>query len=113
VIGGRNVMSDLIIETTYVCASTQNWSIIIVGTRGDEYTVTFGPAHNSVYQYEWGCTCNAGRFGRKCKHVAEARSRWCGWNAEADPGLRPDRHGESELACPSCGGPVVAVRVGV
>ena len=107
-------MPDLTIHTAYVCASTQNWSCTVTGSRGDEYTVTFGPAGpNSVYLYEWNCTCNAGRFGRRCKHVDRARGRWCGWNAEADPSLRPDRHGEAELTCPSCGGPVVAVRVGV
>jgi hypothetical protein len=107
-------MPDLTIETAYVCSSTQHWSCTVTGTRGNEYTVTFGPTQGwAVYKYDWSCTCKAGTHGRKCKHVDRARGRWCGWNAEADPGLRPDRHGESELACPSCGGPVVAVRVGV
>jgi len=43
-------------------------SFTIKGSKGAKYTVLFDGK-------TWTCDCMAGKFGRGCKHVAEAQSR--------------------------------------
>jgi hypothetical protein len=104
-------MGDLTIETAAVCATNVEWSTEVVGSKGDIYTVRFCHQPQGRVQYDYECTCWAFKAKRaRCKHIQQVVTQRlrCAWNDAMDPGLSPDGN-----KCPSCGGPLHYMRVGV
>lgn len=103
-------MTDLTIETAYLCESNREWEWD--HERG--YVVRFGPApYSRGCEYDYSCTCKhfqmrlANKERSYCKHILEVRSHHCGWNSQIDPGNIEDGK------CPKCGGPTFTMQVGV
>lgn len=105
-------MPDLTTLLAATCATNTGWSKEVEGSKGAHYTVRwcFQPGGDVQYGYE--CTCPSFLHGhRPCKHIRQilADDARCGWNEALEPTLTISEHGR----CPSCGGPVAYLRVGV
>jgi uncharacterized Zn finger protein len=48
------------------------------------------------------CTCPGFTYRGKCKHVAAAREKICGWRADVGPEEQTPQQ-EMEAVCPRCG----------
>ena len=111
-------MPDLNIHTAVTCRTNQEWGPVkVLSSDGSKiYQVTYGRlAHWADTQYGWSCTCPGFKFRKTCNHIkaVEKSGQRCGWNADLEPGRQPVTTPKGELACPECGGPVSAYRVGV
>lgn len=106
-------MPDLTIEVACVCKSTEEFVAEIAGSKGAVYAVRLGPS-SGPYQYEWSCTCAAGTYRGKCRHIEQAKAmKRCCWNAEMATGMEPAYDEDGHPSCPECGGEVVFHRVAV
>lgn len=105
-------MPDLTTEIAYICCTNVHWSKTVVGSKGGQYTVTFGFQPTGPVQYDWSCTCKGYKFRHGCRHIEDSKGERCGWNNELDPGLQPD-FVNGEARCPKCGGPITLVQVAV
>lgn len=94
-------MPDLSIEYYYHCHTSEHFSTLVRGSKGQKYHVTFGrmPPNHRV-QYDWTCTCQGFKFRRTCKHIAIAEKRHCGWYQFTDGG--EPINGK----CPKCQGEI-------
>jgi len=107
-------MPDFIIECAEVCSTNMHWEKEIRSSRGggETYTVRYSRQFEpeSEAEYGYSCTCKGFRYRGKCRHIMEAvlSEEHCRWNEGCDPGMSSD-----DGVCPGCGGPIVAVRVGV
>lgn len=103
-------MPDLSIEYHYTCPSNISWATTIVGSKGDEYLVTY---HGENYD-PWQCTCPGFKYHNTCKHIKQAEKLRCGWNWEAYAGNRGEpKEGPTGKLCPICNEEVQIVKVGV
>lgn len=107
-------MPELSRQIAITCATNENWSTQIKGSKGDFYTVSWVYLPGGGVQYDYQCTCPGFVFrGRRithCKHietVIKAHLR-CGWNESLEPTLEA-----LDGKCPNCGGPVTYIKVGV
>jgi hypothetical protein len=87
-------MADLTSHSFYYCKSVENFSVKI----GD-YTVKHGRS-GGQYVYDFSCTCKGFKFNKKCKHIEQAKSQYCGWDQFID-GI--ESVGSS---CPKCCGEI-------
>lgn len=103
-------MPDLTIEYCYTCPSNISWAKEVVGSKGNEYLVTF---HGDAYT-QWQCTCPGFQYRGECKHIKAAEKERCGWAWEAFCGdhMEP-KEGPTGKQCPMCGEEVQIIRVGV
>lgn len=89
-------------DATWACTTFFEWSTVVVGSGGDEYAVAYDRISG------WRCSCPAGRYGKACKHVEEARLRWCGWTWDGSREDAPSVDGAGRYTCPRCGQPLEA-----
>jgi hypothetical protein len=109
-------MGDLTRHVAWTCASNVFWSATIRGRR-----VWFGAQYSGPHRgmRAWTCSCSPGKLNPDCEHIAAARSRRCGWNAQLDPGLPPEElrqiqdDGTSMIVhrCPECHGDAHPIEV--
>ena len=112
-------MPDLTIEYIRTCASNCYWQKNVTGSKGNVYTVTYGPVHGGPYSHGWECTCQGFKFGKKrdkdglktCSHIESVKPFKCSWNWEACMGNHA-KTGKNDT-CPECGGPTEVIKVGV
>jgi len=91
------------------CASWDNFSIAVRGSKGKEYIVTHGKS-TEPYTYGFHCTCPAFKFSnppQECKHIKAAKGNACLLHEQHDGG------NWSGGVCPRCGGPITAVMCAV
>lgn len=104
---------------TATCCAQYHADFKVTGSRGDEYTVSFTGMEGAAY-----CTCKAWEFApwdnKNCKHIEKVWKEACLWNPQWRDGgeniITPTSYRQDGLqgeSCPSCGGPVVAVRIAV
>ena len=94
-------MPDFTYEVFYHCASAENWSTQVEGSKGKKYTVTWEQGREG---HDYTCTCQAFKFGRKaCKHIkqVEQSDKHCKWLQFID-GDKPKME-NNEAHCPKCG----------
>jgi hypothetical protein len=115
-------MPELDILHAWTCESNLFWTRKISSSAGDKtYDVTWrrnlDPSRE--YSYGWHCSCPAFQYGRGkyCKHIlsVDTSGQRCGWNAELEPTLSPARSDSDPdyPECPSCGGDIRTIPVGV
>lgn len=104
-------MPELTPIFTYTCPSNMHWEKKVIGSKGDEYVVSYN-AH-----YGWTCSCPGYQYhgGKHCKHIKAAENERCGWNWEAfcgttgEPKPDPKKPGGFGL-CPMCNEPVEIIK---
>lgn len=84
-----------------MCASWEEYSVKVPGSKGDIYTVSHGyapPSH--PYQFRYSCDCKGFQFHGTCKHVkkVEQENPACLWHQQFDGGDIVNGK------CPKCGG---------
>lgn len=79
------------------CRSNERWSRKVIGSFGDEYTVSYG--QRGAQGYGYACSCAGFRYRKRCRHIQEVKNQRCGFGWSAVGG-RPVRMGER---CPVCG----------
>lgn len=101
-------MPDLTPEAFYHCVTAEDWSRTVIGSKGDEYTVTWNrhDHKNDSVQYDYACNCKGYTYyGPKyCKHIREASRFHCNWDAFLNH-LEVDEK-EGRKCCPLCGSDV-------
>ena len=115
-------MPDLAVETRITCSSNLYWEQQVPGSKGNQYTVAYGPGEDpfSKFGASYSCTCPAFQFRRAangihgpCKHITAVKqlSLRCGWGEGAFGGdiFQPALDG----TCPDCGAKTVVIQVGV
>ena len=92
------------------CSTNEHYQEKVAGSKGAEYTVTYGPTPGGPYQYGWSCTCPSFKHrGGECKHIKAVKPNRCAHGAEAACGS-PSPMGET---CPECGSETTVISVGV
>ena len=106
-------MTDFIIETFLWCEQNDRYEAKVTGSRGETYSVTYGPQNPGPFTHNWDCTCPAQRFSRlkPCKHIEALLDKKCDHGWEASCGSPSDDWVDGK--CPECGSPAVPVRVAV
>ena len=94
-------MSDLTLHSFAYCKSIEDFSVQI-----GNYTVKHGRSRGQ-YQYDFSCTCKGFQFNKKCKHIEQAKSQYCGWDQFVE-GTEP-----AGSCCPKCCGEISSRLVGV
>ena len=97
-------MPDLTTSFFWHCETAENWSTVVVGSKGDKYSVKWSSGSHKNWisvQRDWSCDCMA--YATKpgyCKHIKQviAAKKRCGWMQFTDGG-EPDIAGR----CPNCG----------
>ncbi len=106
-------MADLTVEYHWLCKSNLVGSVKVKGSKGEVYEVEWVNGRGG-YQH---CTCKGFKFKGECKHVKQAISESCKWNAFWDVGkpveVETDDDHPNGLACPKCGGEVTSMGWGV
>ena len=112
-------MADLTTHVTWTCATNVQWFTDVKGSTGNVYTVRWGLLHDRDRERQrtvhgWTCTCVGFRRRGQCRHTArvEASGERCGWNSTLEL-VACDRGEAGDRCCPSCGGEVEAVKIGV
>lgn len=102
----------LSIETYKWCSTNEFYQELVNGSNGNVYTVIYGETpSDSLYKYDWSCTCPQYKFrGGECKHIKNAKENRCAYGSGAASGSPEKIEGDT---CPSCGGEVSVIRVGV
>jgi hypothetical protein len=102
-------MGNMTVHHYRWCSSNNHWETPVLGSNGDVYTVTWGPASEGSYSMRYSCNCYAGKFHpqKECKHVRQARPWHCLCGCEALSGA-PTPMGDR---CPKCGEPTAVVTV--
>jgi hypothetical protein len=115
-------MAELMIETAIICATADHFETKVESSKGGKtYRVAFEELSPRMKAkvcatHDWTCSCPSFKFrGGPCKHIEQvkAEGRRCGWNRYLEPHVEPATDSDGEMCCPDCGGPVIAVRVGV
>jgi SWIM zinc finger len=105
-------MPDFTIEVFFHCDTAEYFATKVMGSKGKEYTVTYGQMPFGPYEYDYHCTCEAYQFGNKrpCKHIEEVKKsgKHCNWNGFLD-GEKPVEKNH-EYFCPNCGSVAHAAR---
>lgn len=70
-------MPDLMMETRWVCRSNLSLRKDVKGSKGETYTVEYGPRSGGRYSHDWSCTCPGFKFRGACKHVEAAKADKC------------------------------------
>jgi hypothetical protein len=101
----------VVIETFRWCQQNEYFSKTVAGSKGDEYTVSYGSHVPGLYSANWDCTCLGFKYHGRCKHIAGVESEKCdyGWEAAAGSPVTEWPDGK----CPECGSPAVPVKVAV
>lgn len=95
-------MPDLIAKGYFYCKQSTDFTFKV----GD-YTVTHNSRNRGKHQFNWGCTCRAGKYGKCCKHITEAKKHYCGWDQFLDCDEPKDG------CCPGCGGEITSRMIGI
>ena len=91
-------MPDFNIESHWCCSTARHWQATVDGHR-----VAWEPLPPSAnVGYGLVCDCKGYKFRRTCRHVVQAESMRCGWQAFVHGGEPVDGR------CPRCGGEVTA-----
>lgn len=109
-------MPDFIFETFFHCSSCEQFTTKVKGSRGKEYTVSYGKTYkDKLFEHDWSCTCDSYKFGKgaPCKHIKQVMisSEFCGWNQFTDGGEPVLKGGE--FFCPKCGQAAFSLRYAV
>ena len=94
------------------CSTNEFFQKTVNGSGSNVYTVTYGKTPpRSQYQYDWSCTCPQHQFrGGECKHIRKVKEERCAYGSGAVSGSPEKIEYDT---CPSCGGDVSVVSVGV
>lgn len=65
--GRKFRLNDVQYRTSVKAEVPEGRSVMIKGSKGDEYRVT-------EHRGEWSCTCSGFKFRSTCKHLAQARA---------------------------------------
>jgi hypothetical protein len=98
----------------YHCLSAESFRIEVQGSK--KYIVTYDSNNRSAYQYDYSCTCESFKFGKRgthCKHIDKVKDSGdhCKWDQFVD-GLEPEEI-NGVKTCPRCGNSVVLERYAV
>ena len=111
-------MADLTTEYFWHCATAENWSTTVQGSKGDTYTVqwtNYGHKNRHSHQFDYSCNCKGYQFGkgRDCAHIKQTKATGdhCKWSQFTDGGDAKERNGEHH--CPNCGDKVHSMGWGV
>ena len=109
-------MAVLNTVTFWHCATAEDWSTTVPGSKGGTYTVSWnkwGHQNHERVQYDYSCTCKAYKYGRGayCKHIMAANIGHCNWLQFIDGGDAVEKDGEHH--CPMCGAGVRSMGWGV
>jgi hypothetical protein len=111
-------MPDLTTRYFWHCATAENWSTTVKGSRGDTYTVAWSRGRHKNQgdvQYDYSCDCPSYKFrkGAYCKHIKQVKASGdhCNWVEFHDGGDAVERNGEH--FCPECGDGVNSMGWGV
>jgi hypothetical protein len=97
-------MPDFNVEAHWCCETVRHWQATVEG-----HLVHWGPLPpQASVGYGMICDCKGYRFRGTCRHVKQAETMRCGWQAFVH-GDEPTEDGK----CPRCGGPVTAERYAV
>ena len=103
-------MPDMNVHAYRWCSTNEHFETVVPGSKGAEYTVTYGRTPSGPYQYGWTCTCPAFKFrGGECKHIKQAEKERCGYGHDAVCGS-PSEMGDT---CPECGSETTVIQVAV
>ena len=83
-------MPDLTTEYYYYCESIDGFR-----TEIGQYVV-----RHTRYA-GWDCTCKGWKYRKNCKHVAQAKEKFCGWHQFTSPEPLDDLSKELGV-CPKC-----------
>ena len=103
-------MPDFTEIVQFHCASVEEYSTEVVGSRGKTYTVRVGYAGpRSPTKFAWSCDCPGFKFRKRCKHIDAAKQNYCGWQ-ENIHGEERVRDEEGIARCPKCNDLAIAQR---
>ncbi len=103
-------MTDFNIQNSRWCSTNEHYSEVVPGSKGAEYTVTYGRTPQGPYQYGWSCTCPAFKFkSGDCKHIKAVEGNRCAHGHDACMGS-PTPMGDT---CPECGSETSVISVAV
>lgn len=101
-------MPDLTIEYYYHCLSAEHFETMVQGSGENKYCVIYGKmTSGNPFEHDWGCNCKGFQFNGKCKHIAIAKERQCGWYQFIDGGEPVNGK------CPECQGDIKSMGYGV